>query len=318
MPSDTVAVIIPTFNGAAVIERAVQSVQAQTVPIHEIIIVDDKSTDNTVAVVEELARKHPNIKLVHQAVNGGVSKARNAGQKHATADWIAILDADDAYRPERIEKLLQTARTLNANYVVDNMILHDLDAGVDFRKMMAVDWSQRKMDQAFYWKNCKLGAPQFSILKPMIRRDFLERSGLVYDETIGNGQDLIYQGEALALGAQAAITSEAYYIYSARMGAISGKMNNQSRTRMNFRGIADGIDALLQRRADRIDADARRHAIICRNSMRAMARINEYRGLRDYDRIASTFKLVTDPGALSLSLKKRYRKWRVSQSDYAV
>lgn len=318
MNHETVAVVIPVFNGASVIERAVQSVQDQTVAIKEIIIVDDGSTDDTVAVVERLAAKQPNIKLIQQPVNGGVSKARNVGNAAATADWIAILDGDDTWRQERTEQLLLIARKNKANFVADNLIMHDIDADKDFRVMMVPDWEIQAVDQETYWRNCRVGAPQYSILKPMIRRDFIEGSELKYDEAMGNGQDLIFQGEALALGASAVVTSRAWYVYSARRGAISGKMNRASRTNMNFGGIANRIDALLARRTDRIPPKARRQAEICRNSMRAMHRINQYREFGKYDRPGAAVKLLTDPGAISLFLKKRYRKWRVSRSDYAV
>ncbi len=318
MADETVAVVIPVFNGAAVIERAIQSVLDQTVPIAEIIVVDDGSTDDTVAVVERLAKAHPAINLVRQPQNGGVSKARNAGNARATADWVAILDGDDTWRPERTEKLLELASRYQANFVADNMVLHDLEAGVDFRVMMAPKWGAIRVDQETYWRNCRVGGPQFAILKPMIRRDFMETSGLEYDEEIGNGQDLIFQGEALALGARAVVTSKAWYVYSARQGVVSGKMNKESRTNMNFEGIADRIEALVARRADLIPPPAKKQALICRDTMRAMHRINVYRASQKYDRPAAALNLLTDQAALRLFCKIRYRKWRVTRPDYAV
>jgi glycosyltransferase involved in cell wall biosynthesis len=91
-----ISVIIPAYNAAAYIERAIGSVLAQTRPADEIIVVDDGSKDNTADIVRSFADK---VKLISQA-NAGVSAARNAGIRAATGDWIAFLDADDEWLPD--------------------------------------------------------------------------------------------------------------------------------------------------------------------------------------------------------------------------
>jgi len=92
-----VSVIIPTFNAAAFVVEAVQSALAQTEPPHEIIVVDDGSTDDTVARLKQFP-----ITLIRQA-NAGVAVARNAGIAVATGDAIAFLDADDVWHPRKLE-----------------------------------------------------------------------------------------------------------------------------------------------------------------------------------------------------------------------
>jgi glycosyltransferase involved in cell wall biosynthesis len=91
-----ISVVIPAYNVAAYIERAIQSVLNQTRWADEIIVVDDGSKDNTADVVGQFADK---VKLIRQA-NAGVSAARNAGVCAATGDWIAFLDADDQWLPD--------------------------------------------------------------------------------------------------------------------------------------------------------------------------------------------------------------------------
>lgn len=92
------SVIVPVFNGARTLGRALDSVLAQTCPAHEIIVVDDGSTDDTAQVVGRYA---DGVRYLHQA-NQGVSVARNRGVAAATGDWLAFLDADDWYFPDRI------------------------------------------------------------------------------------------------------------------------------------------------------------------------------------------------------------------------
>lgn len=91
--------IIPAYNAAACIARAIDSVLAQTWPAHEIIVVDDGSSDATA----EIARRHGDRVRCFRQDNAGVSAARNAGAKVASGDWLVFLDADDWYYPDRLK-----------------------------------------------------------------------------------------------------------------------------------------------------------------------------------------------------------------------
>ncbi|MGB5339051.1 MAG: glycosyltransferase [Gammaproteobacteria bacterium] len=90
--------IIPVYNSAETLPRAIESVIEQTWPAYEIIVVDDGSTDNSWQVANRFADK---VQLIHQS-NAGVSAARNLGAESATGDWLAFLDADDWYYPDRL------------------------------------------------------------------------------------------------------------------------------------------------------------------------------------------------------------------------
>ncbi len=94
----TITAVIPAFNGAAHIRRAIDSVLAQTRPADEIIVVDDGSTDSTAELVRAYGDQ---VRLIEQS-NGGASAARNTGILAATGDWIAFLDADDEWLPNRL------------------------------------------------------------------------------------------------------------------------------------------------------------------------------------------------------------------------
>jgi glycosyltransferase involved in cell wall biosynthesis len=101
--TETVSVIIPTFNRQQVIARAIDSVLAQKRPADEIIIVDDGSTDGTEALIK---RKYPALTYLRQNKHG-VSHARNRGIKAAEGKWLAFLDSDDVWLPEKLEKQLK-------------------------------------------------------------------------------------------------------------------------------------------------------------------------------------------------------------------
>ena len=103
MEDSDVAVIIPTFNHADYVSRAVQSVLDQTHRPAEVIVVDDGSTDNTQEVLAGLGSA---IRAARKE-NGGVAAARNFGVKLSTAPLLAFLDADDAWHPTKLERQVE-------------------------------------------------------------------------------------------------------------------------------------------------------------------------------------------------------------------
>ena len=102
--SATISVVIPCFNSTTTIERALRSVEHQTTKPHEVLVVDDASSDNTVSIIEQFARTSSlNIRVIKQSVNGGPSVARNAAWNVATGEFVAFLDADDQWHPQKLE-----------------------------------------------------------------------------------------------------------------------------------------------------------------------------------------------------------------------
>jgi len=101
----SISVIIPAYNAAASIEKVLRSCYAQTLPPAEIILVDDCSTDDTVAVVQRL---FPEVRIIRQLENGGPAVARNAGWDAAGGDIIAFMDSDDTWHPQKLEIVAET------------------------------------------------------------------------------------------------------------------------------------------------------------------------------------------------------------------
>ncbi len=114
-----VSVIVPTYNRADVIDRALQSLLEQNFSLeYEIIVVDDGSTDNTVQIVEELSQQNPQIRLIQQN-NSGASAARRAGVLAARSDVVAFLDSDDVSTPKHLALLwegLHSSKTVVLSY----------------------------------------------------------------------------------------------------------------------------------------------------------------------------------------------------------
>lgn len=100
---DMVSIIMPSYNTASYIEETIQSVLNQSYPDWELIIVDDCSTDNTEEIVEPFLCD-ARIRFLKNDMNGGAAVSRNKALKEAKGKWIAFLDSDDLWLPEKLEK----------------------------------------------------------------------------------------------------------------------------------------------------------------------------------------------------------------------
>lgn len=121
--SARISIVLPTYNRAYCLRETVGSVQSQTYPDWELLVIDDGSTDATAEVVDALQKEDPRIKYHYQR-NRGVSCARNAGLRIAEGDWIAFLDSDDAWMPWKLAAQVACMQQLPAV----GMIWTDFDA----------------------------------------------------------------------------------------------------------------------------------------------------------------------------------------------
>jgi len=100
-PAIKISVIIPAYNAAQFVRTAIESCLSQTYAPHEIVVVDDASTDGTAALAESFPLP---VRVIRLAQNMGVAAARNRGIQESTGNWIAFLDADDWFLPEKLER----------------------------------------------------------------------------------------------------------------------------------------------------------------------------------------------------------------------
>ena len=107
MTDKLVSIITPTYNCAKFIGRTIESVQAQTYTNWEMIIVDDRSEDNTKEIVENYMKNEPRIKYHLLEVNSGAAVARTTSMKLAKGSYMAFLDSDDIWTPDKLEKQLK-------------------------------------------------------------------------------------------------------------------------------------------------------------------------------------------------------------------
>ena len=110
--SDLVSIITPVYNSEAYILETLKSVQIQTHTNWEHLLVDDKSSDNSVAIIEEASKKDQRIKLIKLEENGGPAVARNKAIELAKGRYLAFLDADDTWFPFHLKNCITTIKKL--------------------------------------------------------------------------------------------------------------------------------------------------------------------------------------------------------------
>jgi glycosyltransferase involved in cell wall biosynthesis len=137
-----VSVILPTFNRADTIVRAIRSVQAQTWRDWELIVVDDGSADDTAAIIAGI---EPRMMLIRQA-NRGFTEARNTGIRAASGQYFAFVDSDDEFLPHHLELCVAFLDTFPAESFVSTELLEDFGHGrfVNHYRTETADWYPRK------------------------------------------------------------------------------------------------------------------------------------------------------------------------------
>lgn len=215
----TVSVIIPTYNRGHSVGRAIQSVLNQTYQDIEIIAVDDASKDNTKDVISNFNDKR--IKYIRHNKNKGGGAARNTGIKSARGEYIAFLDSDDEWLPEKLEKIISLFEKKSK---VIGVIFSGLIWLNPNEKKPIFDIPQIDVDinQNIVFKN--LLGPLSSTI---VRRECFEKCGY-FDERLPAGQDWDIWIK-IAKKYRFAIVKEALGLYYCDGERISTDMNNKAK-----------------------------------------------------------------------------------------
>jgi succinoglycan biosynthesis protein ExoO len=247
------------YNGARYLAAAIRSVIRQTLTSWELILVDDASTDDSLAVAREAAGKDPRIKIVSQPSRKGPGAARNRAIDLVTADWIAILDSDDLMPPQRLEYLLRRAHVAGANIVADNLMLFSTTSRprsfLPERMRRQASWISLA---TFIRSNCLYSrTPALGYLKPILRTDIVRELHLRYDETLRIGEDYDFLVHMMAHGYRLLLEPTSAYFYrkhekstSYRLRAddITALMAADARFAGHALSFAPRIEAALERR----------------------------------------------------------------------
>ena len=112
-----VSVIMPAYNAERFLEEAIRSVMSQTVTDWELLVLDDGSKDRTATIAADLAAQDSRIRFLPNEANMGVAKTRNRGFALCRGQYVALLDSDDVWHPDKLEKQLALAEQTDADMV---------------------------------------------------------------------------------------------------------------------------------------------------------------------------------------------------------
>jgi succinoglycan biosynthesis protein ExoU len=236
----SVAVIISAYNAAATIGRAVRSALLQD-EISECIVVNDASIDATASAAAAADDGTGRLRIINMPHNSGPAAARNAALQASRSDFVAILDADDYFAPGRMRRLLAT--TDDFDFLADDIyIVPEGRDGEHSVVLKNIEWDRSAsmpcatLDLTrFVRSNIPKRARsrgELGFLKPVVKRSFLERTGLGYNPQLKFGEDYAFYVQALMLGARFKVAGPCGYVAVERAGSLSSSHTSEDLARL--------------------------------------------------------------------------------------
>ena len=182
---EIISVIIPVYNLENYIKECIESILEQTYQNFQIILVDDCSLDNSVAVIEELQKKDARIQLIRLKENRGAGYARNVGMDNAKGKYLLFLDGDDFFEKDMLEKLYVACDGNNADIAICNMYMYDNKTGTEHLFDEVSIYGFDKLEVPFRLNAIKEYAFQFIheiAWNKMFRREFVVNAGIRFQE----------------------------------------------------------------------------------------------------------------------------------------
>ncbi len=223
------SILVPVYNSASTLRRCLASAQAQTLTDIEILVADDASTDDSAAVAETVARTDPRIRVLRQPHNAGKPHAMNVMMAQARGEWVAVLDADDAYAPDRLAHLIAAAERHGVDMAADNLEyidagLHAQDGG--FGTVLRPAFDPARPDEVVGKAEFVSAADSYAefdygILKPVIARRFVLAHNLTYHEGSRLAEDFTYLMEYFVAGGRLVVCAAPLYQWTMPFGTIS-------------------------------------------------------------------------------------------------
>lgn len=215
-----ISIIMAAYNAEKTIEQAINSVLSQTYTNFELLVVNDCSKDRTVELVKDIVAKDSRVRLISNVKNSGVSYTRKHGLEEAKGDWIAILDSDDAWEPEKLEKQIELQRRTNADLLFTGSAFMDSEGH-------PIDWYLHAPKEVTYRQLLKQNV--LSNSSALVRKELYAKHYAIGD---GMHEDFAIWLSILKKGTKACGVDEPLLIYRIAKSSKSG--NKVKAARMNW------------------------------------------------------------------------------------
>jgi len=307
-PSVRATVVIPTYGAADTLPRAVDSVLRQSLRDLEVIVVDDASLDNSWDLISGLMQRDERVRAVRNKTNRGKSISMNRALSIARGRWLAVLDADDWYHPERLEALIGEGERRHVEMVADNQFFYDARAA----QMVGTAWPEGQTSWPLTFDDFLAGSDafenfNFGMLKPVLRTDFMRNVGLGYEATARQGEDFFHLLQFYLSGGEAVVCDTPYYYYTQPYGSVSHEWSHDERVRYDFQNAYE-INQRYLREAEHVLTARQRRRLLARNH--GLKVLESYFSAKDAAAerrwLSVPLALVRHPGSL-LHLCRRLR-----------
>jgi glycosyltransferase involved in cell wall biosynthesis len=212
MPAAKISVIIPVFNATPFVEKCVRSVMNQTLKEIEIILVNDGSTDNSLSILNALAKEDSRLQVFSRE-NKGVSSARNFGLEKAKGEFIAFADADDWLEPSMYESLYKAIKENNCDWAICNVNVIIEDLFVKTRLNLqdeVVDLNTKRIEALHQLMRFKYDNANWNKL---FNTALIKEHHLRFDEGITIWEDLLFNLSYLHFAEKIAVVAAPLYNY---------------------------------------------------------------------------------------------------------
>ena len=226
-PAPRVSVVMANFRGAAHLAQAMASVLAQSEHRLELILADDASDDDSVAIARQIAAHDTRVRVIASPKNQGPAATRNLALDAATGEWLAIVDSDDVIHPDRLARLIAAAEAAGADIVADDLVYFGAVPDPQGRTLLQplALTAPMPVDVALYLRSNggDPSHPPLGYLKPVMRRAVLQ--GRRYDPQLRIGEDYDLVLRLLLEGAGFVVLPDPLYAYRRHGGSISHRLS---------------------------------------------------------------------------------------------
>lgn len=260
-----VSIIIPIYQSEGTISRCLHSIQCQTFKDFELILVDDGSTDRSVAICEKFAKEDSRIRLFSK-IHSGVADTRQMGLENAQGKYILHCDSDDWMELNMLEAMVCEAQKTNSDLIVCDYIVES-DSG-----------SAEKREVTSFAKKFKCSQLSYYLWNKMIKRSFLQNNNIFFPKGVELAEDMYVILMILNHNANISYVPYALYHYNQLSQRIS-ITNNITRSRWNTSiEIINKLESLLDKRlkkrlnSNKVQAiiSAYRYSLLSNNELRRL------------------------------------------------
>lgn len=294
-----VSILTPAYKAEPYIGQAIESVQAQTMPDWELIIVEDCSPDRTAQVVERYL-DDPRIRLLRNEQNLGECGSRNRALEVARGEWITLLDADDWYEPTRLERMVEFAENTQEKVVIDVWKSYYEESGwSEVRKMSSI-YPNPKTPRRFTPYEYVYG---HIAGQPLMWHEHIRRHRLRYVPGVLRGGDYIFQIQVIYRAGGVWVIPEALYNYRVHPNSMIQLLKQDlSKTHTLYALLLDLPEVKQDERLRRAILQDYRYTL-------GLERLSDFREACKAFRVRDMLRIYREaPAVLPLFLTNRYER----------